>query len=103
MLVRQRAARLGAVGAAWLADLEELVAQLERQWSIQVGPPLPGGSAAYVARARSANGREVLLELEPPDPGPALSGLRRATGDPATPLISNEDLTAEPLVTRVLQ
>lgn len=68
VLVRQRVARLGPPGAAWLTGLDGLVTDLERQWSIRVGPPLRGGSASYVARARTADGRDAVLELAPPDP-----------------------------------
>ena len=66
--VRQRAAHLGAPGAAWLAGLPELVAELETRWSITVGRPLPGGTAAFVAQARTAEGDAVVLKIEPPDP-----------------------------------
>lgn len=68
VLVQRRAARLGPAGAAWLAGLEELVADLERRWSLRVGPAFAGGSAAYVARARTDDGRDVVLKIEPPDP-----------------------------------
>lgn len=68
-LVQQRAALLGPAGMAWLSGLGELVAALERRWSLTVvGPPLPGGSTAYVARVRLANGRDAVLKIEPPDP-----------------------------------
>ncbi|MBE3000343.1 phosphotransferase [Nocardiopsis sp. HNM0947] len=67
-LVRQRATRLGAAGTAWLNGLEDLVAELEQRWAITVGPPLSGGSAAYVARARDAEGRDAVLKIDPPDP-----------------------------------
>ena len=67
-MVRQRAAHLGAVGEAWLAGLAELVADLERRWSITVGRPMSGGTAAFVAGARTGDGRNVVLKLEPPDP-----------------------------------
>ncbi len=74
VLVQQRAARLGAPGEAWLAGLEGLTAELERQWSIIVGSPLSGGSAAYVARARTADGRDVVLKIDPPDPDLSTAG-----------------------------
>ncbi len=44
------------------------MAELEQRWSITVGPPMAGGSAAYVARARDAAGRDVVLKIDPPDP-----------------------------------
>ena len=68
LLVRQRVARLGPAGAAWLAGLAGLVADLEQRWSIRVGEPLAGGSASYVARVRTADGRDAVLKLAPPDP-----------------------------------
>ena len=68
LLVQQRVAQLGPAGAAWLAGLDGLVADLERRWSIRVGAPLSGGSASYVARARTADDRDVVLKLAPPDP-----------------------------------
>ncbi len=67
-VVRRRAADLGAVGGRWLAGLGGLVADLEREWSITVGPALDGGSASYVARARTATGRDAVLKLALPDP-----------------------------------
>jgi streptomycin 6-kinase len=66
--VRQRAAHLGPAGEAWLSGLPGLVADLERRWSVTVGAPLPGGTAAFVARARTADGRDVVVKVDPPDP-----------------------------------
>lgn len=65
-LVRQRAAHLGDEGERWLASLPDLVADLERRWSITVGAPLAGGSAAYVARARTADGQDAVLKAQVP-------------------------------------
>lgn len=65
-VVRQRAARLGDQGARWLDGLPELVEDLERRWAIVVGEPLAGGSASYVARARTADGRDAVLKVEIP-------------------------------------
>ena len=66
--VVQRAALLGAAGQAWLAGLDDLVHELERRWSFTAGAPLPGGSAACVRQVRTADGRDAVLKLEPPDP-----------------------------------
>jgi streptomycin 6-kinase len=67
-VVRMKAEALGAVGEAWLAGLADLVAELERRWSVTVGQPLVGGTAAYVARARTLDGLDVVLKLGIPDP-----------------------------------
>ncbi|XRQ15249.1 aminoglycoside phosphotransferase family protein [Actinomadura welshii] len=70
--VRQRLARLGERGARWLEELPGVIAGLRRRWAITVvGPPLPGGSAAYVARARTASGRDAVLKIALPGHGAA--------------------------------
>lgn len=81
-LLRQRADRLGAEGRSWVASLPGLVADLERRWSITVGEPLSGGSASYVARARTADGVAVVLKVALPDKGFAeqVATLRAARG-----------------------
>ena len=68
-LVRQKAASLGKQGEAWLVGLPELIAHLEARWSMTVGEALPGGTAAFVARARMAGGGEAVLKVALPDPG----------------------------------
>ena len=94
LVVRQRAGHLGAAGEAWLAGLGELVADLERRWSITVGEPIAGGSAAYVARARTADGRDAVLKLEPPDPDLHTAGqvrtLEAARGDGYAMLLAHD-------------
>lgn len=67
-MVRRRAAQLGSRGQRWLAQLPYLVAELEREWSITIGSPLPGGNAAFVARACTADGRDVVLKAALPEP-----------------------------------
>jgi streptomycin 6-kinase len=66
-VVRMKAEALGAAGEEWLAGLADLVAELERRWSVIVGQPLVGGTAAYVARARTFDGLDVVLKLGIPD------------------------------------
>ena len=68
-LVRQKAAQLGREGEEWLAGLPGLIADLERRWSISVGRPLGGGTTAFVARVRTADGRDAVLKLAIPEPG----------------------------------
>jgi streptomycin 6-kinase len=67
-MVQAKAKRLGAVGERWLVDLPDLVGDLERQWSITVGDALAGGTAAFVARARTAEALDVVLKLAIPEP-----------------------------------
>ncbi|MGW7087414.1 aminoglycoside phosphotransferase family protein [Streptomyces sp. NPDC054871] len=67
-LVRQKALSLGGLGERWLAELPGLVRDLERRWSIEVGSSLPGGSASYVARARTRDGRDAVLKVSLPAP-----------------------------------
>ena len=67
-LVRRRVAHPGAAGRDWLSGLPDLIADLERRWSITVGQPLAGGTASYVARADTADGAAALLKLSVPDP-----------------------------------
>ncbi len=54
---------MGHAGEAWLAALPGVLADLERLWSITIGRALPGGSASYVARARSADGGPVVVKV----------------------------------------
>lgn len=65
-VIRQRIAHLGDQGEHWLVGLADLVADLEPRWSITVGQPLTGGTASYVARARTADGRDAVLKAAIP-------------------------------------
>lgn len=67
--VRQKLAQLGADGAAWFAALPETVAALERRWGFTVEQPLAGGTAAYVARVRRADGQAAVLKVAIPGSG----------------------------------
>jgi streptomycin 6-kinase len=66
-VVRAKARSLGAAGTAWLDGLPGLVAELERRWSVQVVESLTGGTSAYVALARTADGDHVVLKVAVPD------------------------------------
>ena len=67
-IVRRKADALGDLGATWLVGLPDLIADLERRWSVRVAEPLAGGTAAYVAQARTRDGLDVVLKLGLPDP-----------------------------------
>ncbi|HEY6739760.1 MAG TPA: hypothetical protein VI076_13025 [Actinopolymorphaceae bacterium] len=64
--VRQRAVARGGAEKRWLADLSDLVAELERHRSITVDAGLRGGSEAYVAAARTADGEDVVAKIGMP-------------------------------------
>jgi streptomycin 6-kinase len=82
-VVRERARQLGPAGRRWLDGLPALVEELAREWSITVGAPLPGGTASYVAAARTAEGRDAVLKLIVPDPdlGQQVRTMAQARGD----------------------
>jgi streptomycin 6-kinase len=62
-LTRHRLAALGDEGAAWTAALPELLAGLAREWSLTLERSLPGGSASFVARVRTADGRPAVVKV----------------------------------------
>jgi len=71
-LVQQKLRQLGVAGQRWLAELPALVDELAQAWSLELGATLQGGTAAYVARARTADGTDAVLKIVIPDPDHAL-------------------------------
>lgn len=69
-IVRRRAEVDGPEGRAWLASLDALIAEIERDWSVTIGAALSGGSEAYVAEARTADGEHAILKLALPSSSP---------------------------------
>lgn len=66
-LVRLNLESLGDQGAAWEAGLDELLEDLERQWSLRiVRRSLPGGSGSLVVRAHAVDGTERVLKIAMP-------------------------------------
>lgn len=57
---------MGEEGRAWLARLPSLLAWCAGRWGLTLEPPFPL-SYNYVAPARQADGREVVLKLSPYD------------------------------------
>jgi streptomycin 6-kinase len=53
-------------GRRWWAELPGIVADLEREWGIDTGPPFTGGSASWVAPARTADGTSAVLKVNLP-------------------------------------
>jgi streptomycin 6-kinase len=68
-VVSNKAAAVGAPG--WIDDLPELVADIEREWSIRVGRPYQDATEAFVARATLADGSPAVLKLLIPRAGAA--------------------------------
>lgn len=68
-LVRQRVMHLGQRGEQWIAGLPDVIAHLERMWSITLGEALTGGTGSYVARARTAEGDDAILKIAIPEVG----------------------------------
>ncbi len=66
-LVVNRARSVGVVGEAWLNTLDNMIADLERQWDISVGCSLTGGTHAFVANADGKNGGRYVLKIDMPE------------------------------------
>jgi streptomycin 6-kinase len=82
-VVRSKARVAGAL--QWLSDLPDLVASIERDWSITVGRPYETATEAFVARATLARGQPAVLKLIVPRAADAarneITALRLADGD----------------------
>lgn len=81
--VRAKARILGA--QAWIDGLPDLVASLERDWSMRVGRSFRGGTEAYVAEAELADGALAVLKLLVPradnDPASEIAAFELANGE----------------------
>ena len=93
-VVRNKALVAGARG--WLRDLPDLVASLERDWSISVGDAYDEGTEAYVAKAVCRDGTPAVLKLLVPrdDHGPArreITVLRLANGEGCARLLRSDE------------
>ena len=53
-------------GRRWWTDLPGIVADLETEWGIKTGLPFVGGSASWVAPARTASGGSAVLKVNLP-------------------------------------
>ncbi len=66
-LVINRAKSVGAVGEAWLANLDNTISELEKKWHISVGEAISGGTHAFVAHAEGENGEKYVLKIDMPE------------------------------------
>lgn len=90
-VVRAKAVRSGA--PRWVAELPELVADLERDWGITVGHTFGDATEAYVAEAVCADGTPAVLKLLVPRPGQAadeITVLRLADGAGCVRLLASD-------------
>ncbi len=62
-LTRARVASLGERGEAWAESLPRRLAELARDWGLDLGRSLPGGSNSYVVRARTPDGTAAVLKV----------------------------------------
>lgn len=62
-LVSQRAARNGAAGQRWLAELPAVVAELSHRWGLTLGAAYAGGTSGYVVAATDSFDRKCVLKV----------------------------------------
>jgi streptomycin 6-kinase len=91
-VVRRKA--LAGGGAAWLAGLPALVAELEREWSLTVGGVYGGATEAFVAEATLDDGTRAVLKLLVPRVGDAagheITVLRLTNGEGCVRLLRSD-------------
>jgi streptomycin 6-kinase len=103
--VRAKAESVGA--HAWLAGLPDLIARLERDWSVQVGRGYPDATEAYVAQAVRADGTPAVVKLMVPRgtgpdlPAEEVTVLRIAAGDGCVRLLSFDESAGALLLERL--
>ncbi len=68
--VRLRAEQSGPQTRQWLKDLPSLIAELEQEWELNIGPSFSGGSSAYVAPVKTSRGNAVIKIAMPVGYGP---------------------------------
>lgn len=80
---------------AWLQLLPSILRDLERRWSLSLGPPFDGPdvSCSWVARVIRANGTAAVLKLGMPhmEGEHEIAGLRFWDGDPTVRLLEADD------------
>lgn len=79
---------------AWLESLPGIVSDLERRWSLTLGPPFGEDmSCSWVARALRADGTSAVLKVGMPhmEAEHEIDGLRFWDGDPTVQLLEADD------------
>ncbi len=93
-VVRNKALAAGA--EQWIDDLPDLVASLEREWSIAVGRPFQDSTEAFVAEASLDDSTPAVLKLIVPRAGEAArheSTVLRLTNGEGCARLLREDVT----------
>lgn len=102
-IVKNKARAVGA--EAWLDDVPRLIAEIEEEWAVSVGPTLTGGTEAFVAEATCADGRRAVLKLMIPRTGDGAANeiavLRCANGDGCARLLRGDAARSALLVERL--
>ena len=75
-MVRRKAAAHGAVGEAWLAQLDGVVSDLAQRWHLRIGRTLGGGTESFVAEVLVDDGSAAVLKLAFPWSDPARREMR---------------------------
>jgi streptomycin 6-kinase len=78
---RRLTARFGSEVGAWFDELPGLLTTLAERWQIELGPPIPRGTASAVFRCRIADGRRAVLKTSPDRPRLALEASVLAAWD----------------------
>jgi streptomycin 6-kinase len=101
--VEAKARQFGA--DSWLAGLRDLIAGLERDWSITVGLPFSDATEAYVAAATRADGEPAAIKVMIPRPGDhlahELTALRLARGAGLVELLDADESRGAMLLERL--
>jgi streptomycin 6-kinase len=93
-------------GSAWLARLPAMLSELERRWSMALGPPFDGEevSCAWIAPVvlRNRGGRSAVLKVALPhmESRDEIEGLRFWNGDPTVRLLESDDALGAMLIER---
>ncbi len=89
----------------WLDDLPSMIAELEREWSITLGPVYPDATEAFVAQASGHDGAAMVLKLMLPRPGEhaehELTVLRLADGQGCVRLLRCDERYGAMLLERL--
>jgi streptomycin 6-kinase len=78
-VVRNKALAAGA--ARWLDELPALIADLEADWGITVGPPYPDATEAFVAEARPPSVLKLMIPRDGDHARNEITVLRLTGGD----------------------
>lgn len=91
-------------GAAWLGGLPNIIGDLQRRWSLALGPPFDGQdvSCAWVATAQRRDGTSAVLKVGMPhmEAEHEIQALRFLGGDPTVLLLAADEEVNAMLIER---